>query len=65
MTDCVHHWLLADPAGGRVAGICRDCGEARTWVSFHAHDLREFNSLLPRDPILRRVTGPFGLPSYY
>lgn len=26
-----HHWLVSTPAGPTVHGVCRLCGEERTW----------------------------------
>ncbi|MCK9518630.1 MAG: hypothetical protein M0R74_06325 [Dehalococcoidia bacterium] len=31
--ECVHHWLLSPPLGGRVEGECRNCGEQRAFSS--------------------------------
>ena len=30
---CVHWWQLATPAGPTITGICRHCGEVRTFAS--------------------------------
>jgi len=27
----VHHWMLADPEGGEIPGVCAGCGEQRTY----------------------------------
>ena len=30
-TRCVHHWLLEDPAAGRIRGYCRSCQATKTF----------------------------------
>jgi hypothetical protein len=64
MTECVHHYVLGDPDGGRVAGKCRDCGAARIWKSAYDPSV-PFNMNLTRDPLLARVTGLVRLGDYY
>jgi hypothetical protein len=27
--SCIHHWVLGEPASGRIEGSCRRCGENR------------------------------------
>ena len=29
--DCVHHWLLMDPVGGRIIGRCRSCDATKVF----------------------------------
>ena len=64
MTDCAHWYVLGDPAGGRVSGRCKHCDAVKDWKSTY-DPLQSFNLYLSRDPLLPRVEGAFGLPSYY
>lgn len=29
--DCVHHWILGRPTGGKVSARCKRCGGARMY----------------------------------
>lgn len=31
--NCVHHWVLGDPASGVVLGRCRRCHATRTYAA--------------------------------
>ena len=34
MTECIHHWLVESPCGGkRVRGECKKCGAVRSFAS--------------------------------
>jgi hypothetical protein len=33
-TACRHHWLLAQPEAGLVAGVCRKCNESRNFPAY-------------------------------
>lgn len=44
--ECVHHWVLGDPAQGQVAGRCKRCGASRAFAgapegTFRFDDFRE------------------------
>ena len=30
---CIHHWMLGDPANGRIIGQCRKCGAERVYLA--------------------------------
>ena len=32
-SDCVHHWLIAEPSGATSPGTCRKCGERREFYN--------------------------------
>ncbi len=29
--SCVHHWLLGDPVGNQIPGLCNRCGARRVY----------------------------------
>ena len=31
LPTCVHHWLLGEPASGRVVGRCKRCGATKAY----------------------------------
>ena len=30
---CVHHWLIGPPVGETSSGVCKRCGETRTFLT--------------------------------
>jgi hypothetical protein len=44
MTLCTHHFLIETPRGPTCLGVCRKCGETRTFVSAGEDDRHDYAS---------------------
>ena len=60
--ECVHHYVLGDPADRQVVGVCKHCSAEKTWPV--RDDAISFNASPGHDPLLARVTSMFGLSGY-
>jgi hypothetical protein len=31
---CRHHWVLGQPEAGQIKGVCRNCGDVRSYPAY-------------------------------
>ena len=58
---CVHHWMLDEPAGAMVKGVCKSCGEVKTFESSGYLELQGQQAwqFLTRPYLSKRDGGPY------
>jgi hypothetical protein len=48
-TGCVHHWML-EGGGSVVAGVCKKCGQSRTFAISYEDQRRSWSRPAHRKP---------------
>jgi hypothetical protein len=54
MTDCIHHWLLAEMTVAGTPGTCLKCGAEKNWPRPNYAALADGRPFIMRDPLLAR-----------